>query len=160
MDSKIGYIAFRNELFDGSLKFDVILDNYAWEASDSDALNLFFKMSNYSGSGESQGPPATTEPTELCFFGARGTSQGKVCFDIVNIATATTKDNGGNPVTKDVNVALSYRFDSDEGILVTYKRFQGNLTHDPSFGFAPEEEARGFFAQLLAFISFLLSLFS
>lgn len=151
-DDKIGHIAFLNQLFDDSLKFDIILDNYVWEASDSDALNLFFKLSNYSGSGESQGPPATTEPTELCFFDSGGSNPGKVCFGIVGTATATT--SGGS---SSVSVALSYRFDSDEGILVTYTRFQGNLTHDPTFRFDPAEQV-GFFARLLAFIAYLFSL--
>jgi hypothetical protein len=117
-------------------------------------------MSNSSGSGESEGEPATTEPTELCFHGARGTSTGKVCFVIVDTATATTLDSGSNPVTKTVNVALSYQFDGDEGIKVTYARFKGNLTHDPSFGFAAEREVRGIFALFLSFIAFILSLFS
>jgi hypothetical protein len=153
-DDKIGHIAFRNELRNGTLKFDVILDNYVWGSSNADALNLVFKMSNSSGTGQSEGEPATTDPTKLCFYGSGGTGEGQVCFLIVDTATATTLDGNGTRVTTDVNVTLEY--EGGTGIKVTYARFKGNLTHDPSFGYVVEK-ATGIFAR---FFSLLSSLFS
>ena len=161
-DDKLGHIAFRNELFNGTLKFDVILDNYEWESSDADALNLVFKMSNSSESGTDrhlqdegvEGEPATTDPTKLCFYGSGGTDEGQVCFLIVDTATATSFDSEGGTITTDVNVTLDY--DGGVGIKVTYARFEGNLTHDPSFGYVAEEEL-GIINQFLALFKLLFS---
>jgi hypothetical protein len=165
-DSKIGHIAFRNELSNGTVKFDVILDNYEWESAEADALNLIFKMSNSTETSVRQlqddgieGEPAATEPTKLCYLGSNGTEEGQVCFEIVDTATATSVDSGGNVTTKDVNVTLD--FVGGTGIKVSYSRFEGNLTHDPSFGYAVEQEEKlGFFASLFSAIwSFFSSLF-
>jgi hypothetical protein len=164
-DDKIGHIAFRNELFNGTLKFDVILDNYEWKSTDSDALNLVFKMTNSSQNGTGrllqdigvEGEPATKEPTKLCYYGSGGTNEGQVCFLIVDTATAATLNADGNTTSKDVKVTLDY--EGGTGIKVTYARFEGNLTHDPSFGYAVEEEM-GFFARFFAmFKSFFSKIF-
>jgi hypothetical protein len=103
--------------------------------------------------------PDAAEPTKLCYLGSGGAKKGQVCFEIVDTATATIVDSGGNVTTKDVNVTLD--FVGGTGIKVSYSRFEGNLTHDPSFGYAVEQEEKlGFFASLFSAIwSFFSSLF-
>jgi hypothetical protein len=148
-------LEFKNRLFNDMVKFDVILDGYQWSSVDATALNFAWKFSATTDEDEEEeelpeesdpglAPDAGAEPTEVCF------GNGIMCFDIAKTADITNPTTGAVTV---VDVALS--FDGTEGVTVSYKRFVGNLYHDPSFGFVAEDdgECEGIIGAIICFFA-------
>lgn len=125
-DSKAPFdlLAFKNRLIDESVKFDVYLNGYQWVGADSDAVNLVWRMTNATESGESE--PATVDDTQVCYFSGDGDDAEEACFEAVQTAVATGDDGSET----DVAVSLSTK---GNNIVVSYERFEGDLLHDPTF---------------------------
>jgi hypothetical protein len=154
--AKFSKLAFRNVLKDNSLKFDVIIEGYQFGA-DADALNLIYKLSNSTVAGgsvksvqeeslEDGDAPSESTDTKICFNGANGKSDQEVCFSIVDTATAT--DGEEEPVDVAVSVSLD---NAEGGIKLQYARFEGDLMHDPTFGFLSVDVSFNFFDSFLNF---------
>lgn len=131
-------LKFKNTLFNATVKFDVMLDGYDWSDDAATALNLAWKFTT-SGEDEEEAEeeldetdgglePVEETATEVCF------GDGLFCFDIVS--TADVLDPTSGNVTGTTDATLS--FDGQEGVTVTYDRFDGNLLHDPEFGIIGE----------------------
>lgn len=133
-------LKFKNTLFNSTVKFDVLLDGYKWSDDAATALNFAWKFSS-SEEGEEEAEedldetdgglaPVDESATEVCF------GDGLFCFDIVS--TADVVDPVSGNVTGTTDATLS--FNGEEGVTVTYQRFDGNLVHDPEFGLIGDSE--------------------
>jgi hypothetical protein len=150
-------LEFKNRLFDDTVKFDVILDGYTWSSADATALNFAWKFSATANEQEELpesdpglAPDAGAEPTAVCF------GNGIMCFDIAETANVTNPTTGAVTV---IDVALS--FDGAEGVTISYERFEGNLYHDPAFGFVAEDagECEGIMGAIICFFASILFCF-
>lgn len=128
-------LAFRNVLLGQTVKFDVIIEGYKYTSAQADALNLSWKLSNSTGSDgralQVEDAPSVVNNTAICYYGASGTNSSEVCFAIVDTATATDAEGA----KKDVAVKVLVDSEEGGGVTIQYARFEGDLMHDPQFGF-------------------------
>jgi hypothetical protein len=106
---------------DAYLKFDVLIDNYTWVSTDPTAqLVLVFQM-NVNGANAS--------------FSLRTKSNavgnGEVYFQITSMANSWS----GADRNHEGETPASLTLQGGNSIWLTYNHFEGNLEHDPSFGY-------------------------
>jgi len=148
---RFSVLAFRNQIINSTVKFDVYIQNYIWIDENAETLDLEWKMTNSTGSDdedETEDPenpenpedpagrrlqdggdePASTSDNKICFAGAGGDEENKVCWEVVEEAT----------VIRDTeNSTTAVKLDLEGGFIkVKYVNWgEGDLLHDPTFGF-------------------------
>ena len=141
-EDRFSTFALRNELFNGTVKFDVILDDYDWCENATEALHLVWKMNQDKKDDAAEGEePVDEAEDKLCF-------SDNICFNITTTANVTNSDGE--------STEIPVKLESGNGapITIVYERFNGSLYHDPQFGYFEKEEeetkcTKGFFRCLL-----------
>jgi len=148
---RFSVLSFRNQIVNSTCKFDVYIQNYTWIDENADTLDLEWKMTNSTGSDdedETEDPqdpenpedpagrrlqdggdePASTSDNKICFAGAGGDEENKVCWEVVEEATV---------IGETENTTTPVEFDLEGGFIkVKYNNWgEGDLLHDPTIGF-------------------------
>jgi len=126
-DKRFQKIAIKNVLQGTALKFDVYVEGWVW-TQDKGAAYLDLEWRLRRGDDDSIDDPYKKNSTAACY----DESTADVCFTIDPTAVATNSAG----VKSNVNVQVIYEGPDDEDdIIIRYSRYEGDLAHDPKFGF-------------------------
>ena len=107
---RFSVLSFRNEIVNGTIKFDVIVDDYSWVSTTADTLDLEWKLTNSTGAdtdtdeepvrqrvlrslmGRSLADevPASDSDNMICWYGAGGDADNQVRWFDAHVKSCST----------------------------------------------------------------------